>query len=76
MTGVQTCALPIFDFKKNEWYYKYSWTQEQENDFINWLSKFLMKNWKELLQHKLINVKTAKEAAQEFVAFYGWKIKD
>ena len=32
------------DFKSKDWYLKYTWTEEEQDDFIKWLADFLHTN--------------------------------
>jgi hypothetical protein len=69
------------DFKDAHWYYKYSWTEKQEKDFIDWMADYLYKNkearW-ELCEfpqsHR--NKKYYRDGAGQFVWCYGWRVKD
>ena len=67
------------DFKSENWYIQYSWTEIEEDDFIDWLSKFLKKNkkaCKALMSSRSYTKKIIKQAAEEFIWNYGWKIKE
>ena len=66
------------DFKEEEWFREYTWTQEQEKTFTQWLADYLHCN-KEV--RKLFNIlhnskKKCREAAVEFVWFCGWVTKE
>ena len=63
------------DFKSSDWYLKYTWTEEEQDDFIKWLADFLHTNNK---ARKLFNIigkskKRCKHGAMLFVSNYGWK---
>ena len=64
------------DFKEPGWYNKYSWTQEEEAEFIRWLADKLMtdKNIrKELLANpEHLTYGKAERAAKEFILQFGW----
>lgn len=67
------------DFKKPNWFLDYSWTEEEENDFSDWLVKQLSKD-EELRQEVMDSFswkdeKRLKKVADEFVFNYGWKLK-
>lgn len=63
------------DFKSSDWYLKYTWTEEEQDDFIKWLADFLHTNNK---ARKLFNIignakKSCNRGAMFFVSNYGWK---
>ena len=58
-----------FDGKKKHWYREHSWTEKQQEDYIEWLSNFLRHNWEGIADHKPSNYK---DVAKEFVYEYGW----
>jgi hypothetical protein len=60
--------FPLMCDKDSNWYYKYSWTAEEEKDFQKWLSNYLVK--KAGVNRKIANLK-----ASYFVLNYGWKTK-
>lgn len=59
------------DFKKH-WYLDYNWTEKHQEDFEEWLTKFLIKNWKGVLKRKPYNKNERKKAAQSFILNYGF----
>lgn len=63
------------DFKSSDWYLKYTWTEEEQDDFIKWLADFLHTNSK---ARKLFNIignskKQCKRGAMFFNLYFGWK---
>lgn len=65
------------DFKKPTWFQDYVWTQEVENDFKEWLTKFLEKNKEartELVAFPFLK-NSVEKFSDEFITMYGWKIK-
>ena len=65
------------NFKEDGWYNQYSWSQEEEKEFINWLTDKLMID-KYIRMELLTNpshltYKKARKAAEEFVFKFGWK---
>ena len=67
------------DFKKLNWFWEHRWTQEQEDDFIKWLSSYLLKNKdarNALMQFPDKAKKRTREFAESFVYNYGWKVKE
>ena len=53
----------------NDWYLQYSWTEEDQTAFIDWLTDFLRKKLK-------VTRKCAIREAQMWNLNYGWKIKE
>ena len=67
------------DFKKEGWFCKYTWTEKEQDDFTDWLTKYLYNNHKARIDLMTITSKIkryCKEAADMFVFNYGWKLKD
>ena len=68
------------DFKKERWYEEYSWTVEQQNDFISWLAEYLKKNQGARIGPERIpeleiyahNSRFLLEFAKSFAFNYGW----
>ena len=70
------------DFQEEKWFYKYQWTQTEEEDFKNWLSEHIynlpIKRLRLLTKFPHIIRKRKKQSrkfATELVDNYGWKIK-
>lgn len=59
------------DFSK-EWYLDYTWTKREQENYIEWLATFLMKNWQGILKRKPFGKKDSRKAATEFVMNYGF----
>lgn len=61
-------------FEKQHWYWDFSWTVEQQNEFRDWLAEFLLKN-------KYASTRLYRDLPQniyeanKMVANYGWKVK-
>ncbi len=51
---------------QDKWYDKHSWTPEEENDFRNWMTKFLKK------KHRW-NKKMIESEIAMFLLMWGWK---
>lgn len=67
--------IPTFT-EEPAWFLKYSWTKDQEQDFINWLSNHFHKHpsFKQISAAKLYNNKTnRRKLAESFVWNFGWK---
>lgn len=63
------------DFQEEDWYEKHTWTTEQENDFILWVSEELFSNEamrEELLENPEKSIINCFQAAVHFVANFGW----
>lgn len=70
-----------FDFKKDNWYRDYTWTEEQEGEFIQWLAKFLKKHKyspKRGRRHYPDGTSRsiAEHDARKIVFNYGWKTEE
>jgi hypothetical protein len=66
------------DFKKQNWFHEFEWTEDSENDFKKWLISYLLENKEalaELMQWPRKDKKTLARVADEFVFQYGWKYK-
>jgi len=66
------------DFKKTEWFNKYSWTEHEQEEFTKWLSKYLYMNGearRELMANPIKNNRITDGVARSFVMNYGWKLK-
>lgn len=66
------------NFKKQNWFMKFSWTEKEQNEFIDWLTNYLYQNSearKEVMKFPVKDKKRCKEVAIQFVSFYGWKTK-
>jgi hypothetical protein len=64
--------------KKKDWFMKHSWTEEEQDDFVNWATDYLYKNpeaRKEILNHPTRNKKLIKGAMEELVLKWGWKFE-
>lgn len=64
---------------ENEWYLAHNWTEKQEQEFVTWLTAYLLntKALMELTGNKYAGKKTRERVAKAFVFNYGWKlIKD
>jgi hypothetical protein len=79
----EMCRLVGADFKEiafkdDSWYHEYSWSQEDEDDFKEWVADYIFINKearKELTTIKTADKKKCKEFASQFAFNYGWKIK-
>ena len=68
--------LEKINFKKENWFWDYTWTEKKQEEFIKWLEGYLMKNKgarEEMLRFPKRDKQMIKKAVQEFVSNYGWK---
>lgn len=67
------------DFTQPEWFSKYTWTVEDEEDFRAWFLSELKSNKKmrdELFSKVVTNMKLLKKAVNMFILTYGFKLKE
>ena len=69
------------DFGENNWYYKYSWSKTQENEFKEWFYNFLKKpkNYSEIYEGSVLygGRKYFDEKIYPFFMLqYGWKTRE
>jgi hypothetical protein len=67
------------DFNKENWFWEYQWTREEEEDFIKWLAKKIRKDRKVrtlFWTDRKVTEKEAEMGARMFVFNYGWKLKE
>ena len=65
------------DFQERDWYWKHTWTIEDQNEFKTWLSDLLYTDTKvrnQIMQHPIRNKTICRKTADWFVFQYGWKI--
>lgn len=60
---------------KPNWYWTYTWTEDEQEKFIGWLGKFLVKN-KYVRKGKKRGQDAGYYEASKMVFNYGWKVKD
>lgn len=65
--------------KEQFWFWKHTWTQKEENEFVDWLAAEIYKNndFRRALTKLYYrpNKKLRIKAAQEFTNNFGWKIE-
>jgi len=64
------------DFNSNNWFWEYSWTAQQEKDFIAWLTGYLYDDRdarREIMEYPRKNKKSCRKVAEFFVWNHGWK---
>jgi len=60
------------------WFQKYEWNEEDQDEFIDWLTDYLYHNKSartEIMIYPVKSKKECKKAAILFVLKYGWKTK-
>ena len=76
MAGVDFDSV---NFKDEGWFTKHTWTQAQENEFMDWLYDRLMKDRpmrKGIMFNPVATNKACLMAAQAFISNFGWKVSD
>jgi len=66
------------DFKKEQWFLEYEWTNEEETSFINWLVDYMKQNKEArdtLMMFPRNNKRDLERFANSFIFNYGWKYK-
>ena len=64
------------DFKSDNWFLKYSWTQAEEDDFKKWLILYLSNRPQvrnEIMRFPTKQRASIKKTVEEFIWNYGWK---
>ena len=67
------------DFKKDNWFHDFIWSDKEEQDFIDWLAGYLEKNKEaryDVMAFPRSDKKMFKKCAGSFAFNYGWKIKN
>lgn len=67
------------DFQTDNWFKLYEWTEEEQEDFKNWLIDYLYvknKSRKVIATNPIKNKKHLEKIADWFIFNYGWKIKN
>jgi len=75
MSSRVSCDYDSHDWLKHDHYTEYNWTEEEESDFIKWMTNYLYENTSarnELMTIKTKNKKNCREASKQFVYNYGW----
>lgn len=65
--------------KKPDWFLEYSWTEEEQNNFKEWMIDYLYNNSEareEIMEVAIKNKEIIKKLSTMFVFNYGWRIKD
>lgn len=67
------------DFKEPQWFWKYEWTKDQEDDFTEWLAELIRTDnttRKELTTlHYRPSKKLCRKFAHGFSQNFGWRLK-
>ena len=65
------------DFEGDAWFWEYSWTQIEEDSFIDWLAEYLYAHKDartEIMKHPVNTKKLCRQFAENFTWNYGWKV--
>jgi len=79
MCKVVGADINKINFKKKEWFTKHSWTEEEQDEFTKWLSKYLYNNREareELMACPIKCKRSTDGVARMFMLNYGWKFKE
>ena len=63
----------------SKWYTRYSWSEEEEMNFVEWLADYLYNSGearREITNSGLRNKRHLRRVANEFVFIWGWRYKD
>lgn len=66
------------DFKKKDWFLKYSWTEKEQEKFRLWLAKYLLEHKEardEIMEFPAKDKKDIERVTFWSVYTYGWKLK-
>ncbi len=64
------------DFKKNDWYWSYEWTENKQEKFRQWIMSYMKKNPEaryDLMSIPSSNPRFIEKLANEIIFQYGWK---
>jgi hypothetical protein len=70
--------LKKVDFGSAGWFSKHTWSREEEDSFVSWLSDYVYKNSyarKDLTTIKIKSRDKCNRFAKSFVFQYGWKVR-
>jgi len=75
MCGFVGADFETINFKEKEWYLKYQWTAEQENEFKKWLYGYLKNHKKAQMElfETTLPPKLLKKEVELFILSYGWR---
>lgn len=66
------------DFKSSDWFTKYSWTEDEEEDFKLWLNQYFYDNAEareEIMPRVAKDIEVIDMANSEFLLRFGWKLE-
>lgn len=65
------------DFSEPQWFMKYTWTREEQEEYKKWLMDYFVLNKKSIGEiskfPRLFNKKSAEKLANEVIFNYGWR---
>jgi len=79
MCSVVGADYSKIDFKEAQWFWKYEWSQGQEDKFKEWMIKYLTDNKearKFMMEYPRKTKKVIKKLVDEFIWNWGWKVKE
>jgi len=65
--------------KKENWFLEYSWTDEQEADFVKWFVDYLYSSSearREIMTYPIKDKKMIIRMVLMFILNYGWRLED
>ena len=74
MVGCEYNGIPT----ESDWYVQNKWTQEQGDEFIEWMTGYLMNDSgarREMMRWPYKVKRNCLKAAKQFVYIYGWTIE-
>lgn len=63
----------MVDFTAKQWFWTHTWTQEDEDEFIQWLARFFEKKY---FKGNYRGMKHSLYEAKKFTYNYGWKVEE
>jgi hypothetical protein len=66
-------------FKKDDWYFVYQWSEEDQENFEDWMVAYLHENKvarETICTIPTRNLRALRKAVQQFIFLYGWWTHD
>ena len=74
MVGANVNAI---DFREERWFMKYSWTEAQQEEFLDWLTCYLRRtDHLDRVMRILQTRRSIRRTAEGFVFNYGWVCRE
>ena len=67
------------NFNDADWYQKHTWTEEEQDDFVKWMTDYLYTNTEARREITTVisrNKRQSKRAAEMFCFSYGWSFNE